>query len=151
MQFGNAVTQQPDGKYVMAGWSDSAGTRDFAVIRYNFDGSLDTTFGSGNGYVITTVGSGADEAQDVRILANGKILVMGYALNGSSNDIAFVQYNSDGSLDTSFGSGTGKVMSGISAKIRLFHGYTNRRQDRGRWSIRQRFPSGEVQFRRVAR
>ncbi len=113
MQFGNAVAQQADGKYVMAGWSDAAGTRDFAVIRYNFDGSLDTTFGGGNGYVITEVGTSSDEAQDIRILANGKILVQGYAINGGSNDIAFVQYNSDGSLDTSFGGGTGKVMSGI--------------------------------------
>ena len=116
MQFGNAVAQQTDGKYVMAGWSDSGGTRDFAVIRYNFDGSLDTTFGSGNGYVITAVGASSDEAQDIRVLSNGKILVQGYAINGGSNDIAFVQYNSDGSLDTSFGGGTGKVMSGIAGE-----------------------------------
>ncbi len=120
MQFGNAVAQQTDGKYVMAGWSDSGGTRDFAVIRYNFDGSLDTTFGSGNGYVITTVGTGADEAQDIRVLANGKILVAGYAQNGGSNDIALVQYNSDGSLDTSFGSGTGKSMSGIAGDDTIY-------------------------------
>ena len=105
MQFGNAVAQQTDGKYVMAGWSDSGGTRDFAVIRYNLDGSLDTTFGSGNGYVITAVGTSSDEAQDIRVLSSGKILVQGYAINGGSNDIAFVQYNSDGSLDTSFGGG----------------------------------------------
>ncbi len=116
MQFGNAVAQQTDGKYVMAGWSDSGGTRDFAVVRYNFDGSLDTTFGSGNGYVITAVGTGADEAQDIRILSSGKILVQGYAINGGSNDIALVQYNSDGSLDTSFGGGTGRIMSGISGE-----------------------------------
>ncbi len=116
MQFGNAVAQQTDGKYVMVGWSDSGGTRDFAVVRYNYDGSLDTSFGSGNGYVITTVGASTDEAQDVRILSSGKILVMGYALNGGTNDIAFVQYNSDGSLDTSFGGGTGKVMSGVSGE-----------------------------------
>ncbi len=120
MQFGNAIAQQTDGKYVMAGWSDSSGTRDFAVIRYNFDGSLDTTFGSGNGYVITTVGTGADEAQDIRVLASGKILVAGYAQNGGGNDIAFVQYNSDGSLDTSFGGGTGKAMSNIAGDDTIY-------------------------------
>ena len=113
MEFGNAVTQQTDGKYVMAGWSDVNGTRDFAVIRYNNDGSLDTTFGSGNGYVITAVGTSGDEAQDIKVLLSGKILVAGYAFNGGSNDIALVQYNSDGSLDTSFGGGTGKAMSGL--------------------------------------
>ena len=113
LEFGNAVAQQTDGKYVMAGWSDVNGTRDFAVARYNYDGSLDTTFGSGNGYVITAVGTSGDEAQDVTVLASGKILVAGYALNGGSNDIALVQYNSDGSLDTSFGGGTGKAMSGL--------------------------------------
>ncbi len=113
MQFGNAVAQQTDGKYVMVGWSDAAGTRDFIVARYNFDGSLDTSFGSGAGYVVTAIGTSNDEAQDVQVLADGKILVAGYAINGSNGtDIALVRYNADGSLDTSFGGGTGRVMSG---------------------------------------
>ncbi|WFP52110.1 cadherin domain-containing protein [Methylomonas sp. EFPC3] len=114
MQFGNAVTQQADGKYILVGWSDGAGTRDFAVARYNTDGTLDTSFGSGNGYVITAIGSGADEAQDVQVLANGKILVLGYSVNGVGYDVALVQYNADGTLDTSFGGGTGKAVSGLS-------------------------------------
>jgi len=113
LQFGNAVAQQADGKYILAGWSDGAGTRDFAVARYNNNGTLDTTFGSGNGYVITAIGASDEEAQDVRVLSSGKILVVGYASNGGNSDIAMVQYNSDGTLDTSFGSGTGKVLSGI--------------------------------------
>ncbi|MBD9360635.1 DUF4347 domain-containing protein [Methylomonas fluvii] len=114
MQFGNAVTQQADGKYILVGWSDGAGTRDFAVARYNTDGTLDTSFGGGNGYVITAIGSGAEEAQDVKVLANGKILVVGYAENGFGYDVALVQYNADGTLDTSFGNGTGKAVSGLS-------------------------------------
>ncbi len=115
MQFGNAIAQQNDGKYVIAGWTDGGGTRDFIVARYNTDGSLDTSFGSGSGYVVTAIGTSDEEAQEVRVLSSGKILVSGYAINGGTYDVALVQYNSDGSLDTSFGSGTGKVLSGISS------------------------------------
>ncbi len=53
----------------------------------------------------------------MQVLADGKILVVGYASNGGNGtDIAIARYNADGSLDATFGSGTGRVMSGGSAK-----------------------------------
>jgi uncharacterized delta-60 repeat protein len=73
--------------------------------------SLDTSFGSG-GIVITNVLPGAlDEAHDVILLSDGKLLVTGQAGNA---DIFLAKYNQDGSLDTSFGGGTGIAISGIS-------------------------------------
>ncbi len=72
-------------------------------------GDLDTTF-SGDGKVTTDVGAGADSAQDVAIQADGKIVVTGLVSNGSNFDFALVRYKTDGTLDSSFGSG-GKVIT----------------------------------------
>ena len=88
-----------DGKIVAAGSADVSGI-DFAVVRYNADGSLDDTF-SGDGKVTTAVGSGVDLAQSVAIQSDGKIVVAGYSdVGGGNYDFAVVRYNTDGSLDT---------------------------------------------------
>jgi uncharacterized delta-60 repeat protein len=98
--FGVAV--QSDNKIVAAGGSSG----DFAVVRYNVDGSLDPTFGSG-GIVLTEFG-GRDVAYGVVLQADGKIVAAG---DGGDHDaIALARYNVDGSLDSSFGSG-GKVLT----------------------------------------
>ena len=95
---GNSVTVQSDGKIVVAG--DSNG--DFAVVRYNTNGTLDTSF-SGDGKLTTDFG-GTDTGNSVRVQSDGKIVVAG----ASNGDIAVVRYNSNGTLDTSF-SGDGKL------------------------------------------
>src|SRR5205823_5199649 len=80
---------------------------DFAVARYNADGSLDTTFGSG-GTVTTNFGPGAtyDDADGVAIQSDGKIVVAGTCNRGGSDNVfAVARYNADGSLDSTFGSG----------------------------------------------
>lgn len=108
----DSMAIQPDGKIILAGWTDYLGTDNyFAVVRYNTDGSLDTSFDS-NGIVTTSVGSADGQAHSVGIQGDGKIVVAGTADNGSNDDFAVVRYNSDGSLDTSF-SGDGKVMTPI--------------------------------------
>ena len=111
---------QADGKIVVAGTTYVTGSStdsDFAVARYNSDGSLDTSFGTG-GRVVTDLfryQSGDnwpsdDQAQAVAIQTDGKILVAGYSYQvtyqGTQGwDFAIVRYNSDGTLDTSFGVG----------------------------------------------
>ena len=107
MDQGRAVAIQDDGKIVVAGYCEGAINPDFAVLRYNSNGLLDTTF-NGTGKVITAVGSGEDQGRAVAIQGDGKIVVAGM----SSQDIAVVRYNSDGSLDTTF-NGTGKVTTAI--------------------------------------
>jgi uncharacterized delta-60 repeat protein len=109
-----AVAIQTDGKIVAAGFtSTNNSNRAFAVVRYNIDGSLDTTFDS-DGIVITTALSPYDRANDVAIQADGKIVVAGSAYNSSiyRNYFAVVRYNTDGSLDTTF-DGDGKVITPI--------------------------------------
>lgn len=101
--FAQAVAVQPDGKILVAGYTNAAGNDDFLLVRYNADGSLDTFFGAG-GRVVTDYAMG-DQATSVIVLPNGKILVGGTTFVGNGPDFAVFRFNSDGSLDTTFGSG----------------------------------------------
>jgi uncharacterized delta-60 repeat protein len=110
---GYAVALQADGKILVAG-STTEGTnvQRFAVVRYNSNGSLDTGFGT-SGKAVTPFASGPDRAYAIAIQPDGKIVVGGEAtITGSGQDFALVRYNTDGSLDTGFGTG-GKVLTAI--------------------------------------
>ncbi|MCP4335916.1 MAG: hypothetical protein GY785_24995, partial [Gammaproteobacteria bacterium] len=100
-EFGESVTVQSDGKILVAGQSWNGTDTDFALTRYNADGSLDTTFDT-DGILTTDFGSGTDVGYSVTTQNDGKILVTGYSYNGTDNDFALVRYNTDGSLDTDF-------------------------------------------------
>jgi uncharacterized delta-60 repeat protein len=109
----NSMVVQPDGKIVVVGnLSPYNGISSvFAVLRYNPDGTLDTTFG-GTGRVTTSLSGYIDNAQGVALQSDGKIVVAGYSYNGSENHFGVVRYNTDGTLDTSFGpAGTGEVVT----------------------------------------
>ncbi len=119
----NAIAVQTDGKIVVAGGVNNGTSRDFAVARYNTDGSLDTSFNNldpfcftgfiCNGKQRTDFNSDADNVYAVVIRTDGKIVVAGYAdslIGGVDGDFALARYNANGRLDTSFGfAGTGKV------------------------------------------
>jgi uncharacterized delta-60 repeat protein len=105
----NAVAIQADGKIVAAGSSSSLGGGDsFAMSRYNSDGSLDTSFGTG-GKVLDLTNT---PPVAVAIQTDGKIVAVG-TIFVSSDDFALARYNSDGSVDTSFGT-AGKVTTDFS-------------------------------------
>ena len=115
--YANGVAIQADGKIVVVGYSAATGTsvNSFSVVRYNTNGSLDNTFGTG-GIVTTAIRTLNDRAYDVKIQADGKIVVCGISANTSSDiDGALVRYNSDGTLDNTFGTG-GKVIQALSTK-----------------------------------
>ncbi len=99
----HAVAIQPsDGKIVVAGYAGSTTDIDFALARYNTDGSLDTGFGS-SGVTTTPFFSGMyDGISSIAIQNDGRIIAAGYAQNGTQSDFALARYNVDGSLDTSF-------------------------------------------------
>ena len=95
-----AVAIQPDGKIVAGGWGDPTGAyEDFALVRYNPDGSLDTTFGDG-GRVLTDFGVNA-QINSLAILADGRIVAAG----GVDTNLALARYETNGVLDASFGIG----------------------------------------------
>ncbi|HMS83318.1 MAG TPA: DUF4347 domain-containing protein, partial [Nitrospira sp.] len=108
--FGSVV--QPDGKIIAVGYASNGSNNDFALVRYNADGTLDTSFGIG-GKVSTAIGTGDDRGRSVALQVDGKVLVGGYAHNGSNYDFAIARYNADGSLDTNFGGGDGIVTTAI--------------------------------------
>ncbi|AHM61123.1 hypothetical protein D770_14345 [Flammeovirgaceae bacterium 311] len=108
-----AVAVQSDGKIIVAGQSYINRKADFSLVRYNRDGSPDTSFGShGDGKVVTEISAGDDLAISIAIQPDGKIVLAGEAHNGSNLDIALVRYNTNGSLDSSFGTrGDGKIIT----------------------------------------
>ena len=83
---------QSDGKILVSGAQD----QDFLVRRYNVDGSLDKSFGTGGS---AQIDFGNDQAWSLQIDGNGKLIVVG----GASGNFAIARFNSDGSLDGSFG------------------------------------------------
>ncbi len=101
---------QPDGKIIQAAKAlkGNGYGGDFAVVRYNSNGSLDQAFGT-NGNVITSFGQENDaNAEAVILQEDGKIVVVGYAYLSGNSDFALVRYYSNGNLDSSFGN-NGKV------------------------------------------
>lgn len=108
-----AIHLLADGKILLAGWSSNGSNLDFALARYHTDGNLDTSFNA-TGRAVTTVGNGRDQAFAMAVQVDGKIVVAGSAFNGSSDDFAVVRYNTNGSVDTSFGQ-SGRVITAVSA------------------------------------
>jgi len=109
--YAYGVFSQSDGKILVGGYVYGIANCDFALLRYNSDGSLDTTFGA-QGKIITAVGSSSDYAYSMAVGADGKIVLAGSSYNGTDYDFAVVRFNSDGSLDTTFGS-AGKVTTPV--------------------------------------
>ncbi|MCC6988629.1 MAG: M10 family metallopeptidase C-terminal domain-containing protein [Acidobacteria bacterium] len=116
------LIQQPDGKLVLAGYAGydySFSNADFALARYNPNGTLDLTFGGGDGLVTTAVGAADDIGRSLVQQPDGKLIVAGEASNGANLDFALARYNRDGSLDVSFGGGDGIVMTDLGANDSL--------------------------------
>jgi uncharacterized delta-60 repeat protein len=100
-----AVALQPDSKILVAGWATGThGGADFALARYNTDGTLDQTFGS-SGKVTTDFSNlGNDKVTSMTLQPDGKIVAAGVTdLRTSQDSFALARYNPDGSLDNSFG------------------------------------------------
>lgn len=92
------VAVQPNGKIIVARSIPVSGsTLDFELLRFNLDGSPDLTFGQG-GRVTTNVGP-FDQLSKLLLQPDGKIVVVGYDFPR----VVLVRYNSNGSLDSSFG------------------------------------------------
>ncbi len=106
-----AVAIQTDGKIVVVGERQNGSNADFALVRYNTNGSLDTNF-SNDGKVTTDFGGFSDNGIAVAIQTDGKIIVAGRSSNGTNYDFAVARYNTDGGLDNTFDI-DGKVTTAI--------------------------------------
>jgi len=101
----SALALQADGRIVVAGTTN----QNLTLVRYNTNGTLDTSFG-GTGIVHIDFGN-VEQADDLVIQADGKIIVVGNTSSlGFLSDFLLVRYNSNGSLDTTFGA-NGKTVT----------------------------------------
>lgn len=112
-----AIDIQSDGKIVLAGQSDNGFLPVFALARFNPNGSLDNNFD--NDGVITTNIVANDRVFAMSIQADGKIVVGGCTYNGTQYVFALARYNSNGSLDNSFGN-NGKVLTQVGTEDYIY-------------------------------
>ena len=106
-----AMTLQPDGKVLLAGTCSNGTNNDFCAVRYLPNGALDSTW-NGTGSVITPIGIGDDAATVMTLQPDGKVLVAGYCLNGTTYNFCAARYSANGTLDNAW-NGTGKVINSI--------------------------------------
>lgn len=107
MSYVRKLALQSDGKIVIVG---TACCYDFALVRYNTDGTLDMTFGTDG--MVTTDFNGSDYAESVAIQQDGKIIAVGWTLLGGYSYFALARYDTDGDLDATFGT-EGTVIIGF--------------------------------------
>lgn len=94
-----------DGKILIGGNTGAAGSEDFAMARYNSNGSLDTSFGQ-NGIATLDFSSSSESINDLTVQTDGKIIAVGKtnSLDPEQN-FAAARFNSDGTPDTTFADG----------------------------------------------
>jgi uncharacterized delta-60 repeat protein len=117
-----ALALQPDGKIIAAGTdfvnfsSEDSSNTDFALERYNPDGTPDTTFGNG-GQVTTDFDGFNDDAFSILVQPDGKLVAVGSAKNPATYyDFAAVRYLANGTIDTTFG---------VAGKVRTDFGHAD--------------------------
>jgi uncharacterized delta-60 repeat protein len=144
--YATAMAIQSDGRIVLAGQSTAGlsatnATTAFALARFNADGSIDQSFGT-NGTVRTKIAGGDnyDAASAVIIQPDGKIVAAGtsgtwsfYSQSWSHMQFAIARYNSDGTLDATFGPNGGTVRTPVSGGTgQSDYVYSAARQDDGK-------------------
>jgi uncharacterized delta-60 repeat protein len=109
----NDLALQPDGKLIAAGDTYINGDYDFALVRYNPDGSLDVNFGV-SGTITSAFSGGYDDLVDaIVLLPDGKVVAAGSSYNDTNMDFALARFTPNGILDSAFGRG-GHVTTNLS-------------------------------------
>jgi uncharacterized delta-60 repeat protein/uncharacterized repeat protein (TIGR01451 family) len=112
----NAVAIDGLDRPILAGFAHIGGDDDFALVRYTSLGALDATFDSDGRKTYDVAGNGHDDhANGVALDSQGRIVAGGFAFNGTDNDFAVARFKADGTIDTSFNSGSGQVKTNIAA------------------------------------
>ena len=111
---GTSVALQSDGRIVVAGYCSGVdGRADMLVARFNSNGTLDTSFGGGAGYVRFDVDGTASVTAEIGngvvIQTDGKIVVGGYERGSGPSNVLVARFNADGTLDQTFAPGGFKL------------------------------------------
>jgi uncharacterized delta-60 repeat protein len=97
-----AMKIQSDGKIILVGDAFNGTNNDFAIVRINPNGTLDQSF-SGDGKLMIDINSNYNEAADMEILQDGKIIIGGTCILNQIYKFALARITSDGMLDSGFG------------------------------------------------
>ncbi|MEI7801850.1 MAG: T9SS type A sorting domain-containing protein [Bacteroidota bacterium] len=106
--WGVSIKQQTDSKFLVGGYSASSSfIYKFALVRYNADGSLDNTFGSGGKSepFLNDTTHLYEYANQIALQPDGKIIMVGSTTNTTQIQFGLLRFNTDGSLDNTFGNG----------------------------------------------
>lgn len=111
--YATGVAIQPDGKIVVCGYARTGVFTDPVLIRYNTDGTPDTSFGT-NGITIYDNPSDFDFISDLAIQSDGKIILGGFHGNTNNSNFALYRFENNGTIDESFGN-NGYVIDTVSS------------------------------------
>ncbi len=111
-EVANSIIKLPNNKFAITGTIDQGSGSDLMVMRFLSNGSLDVSFDS-DGYAVVDLNNGSSDMPRGMVLQNNKILVSSCAFKQSYDAIALVKFNSDGSLDNSFGVGGKSLVDGL--------------------------------------
>jgi uncharacterized delta-60 repeat protein len=101
--YGNALALQTDGRIVVLGASSNGLAFDILLLRYDADGTLDNTFGTGGVVVYGDAGNLNDYGYGLVIQSDGRIVITGYSQGATSSDLLAARFRWNGTLDTTFG------------------------------------------------
>lgn len=87
----NALVIGSDGTILLAGFAYNTSNRDFALVRYLANGTIDNSFDS-DGILLTPIGDSTDVISDLIVQPDGKILAVGLSHNGVDSDLALARY-----------------------------------------------------------
>lgn len=139
--FTRSVKIQTDGKILTGSAVLGADFQnfDFGILRYNTNGTLDTSFGT-NGRQIVDVDGGSESLPTILLQADGKIIIVGQRIvtGQSVRGIVLTRLNSNGSFDTSFGT-NGKVITTFDSANKVAANLHIRRQNRRRRQLERQF------------
>jgi uncharacterized delta-60 repeat protein len=99
----NKVIVDPDGKIVVAGYSQAAGDEDAIIARLLPDGSPDLSFGGGDGFTTITLTSTPERFEGLCRMQNGKYFAVGSSTtSGGSANRLYARFLPDGTLDATY-------------------------------------------------
>ncbi len=110
LDFSYSVLIQNNGKIIAAGIASDTTENKFALVRYNIDGSVDSSFGN-NGIVLTSFENPYVYLNSAALQSDGKIIAVGYMQKSNQYDFVIVRYKTNGSLDSTFNT-NGEVIFG---------------------------------------
>ncbi|HRI19339.1 MAG TPA: T9SS type A sorting domain-containing protein [Panacibacter sp.] len=110
--YGKALKIQADGKIILAGYTNNGLNNDYAIVRYNSNGTIDNSFNLTGMVTGSFEGTSNDYCTSAAIQADGKIVIAGYYYKNTTNknDFAIARYLSNGKPDAAFGA-VGKVLT----------------------------------------